>query len=144
MKSCLYVFPDRVVICSQSQIQMGMWIATPPFYELTIESSDDYRLVDTLFLSLQHSKTGLALPDIKENLKLFYKALRVRTNKELHETGKLYSVTYADNILTITPCRNLGYKQGFEPINDEDIRITDVNDKNLVAHRLKLAIAVSI
>lgn len=136
----VYVFKEKIVLISNSQLKMGIWFTNESHIKLAINCSDT-EIVTALNTILEASKQGVDnISNIKDINKAFLKNLGVKSFKELHEKTHYFSVFSNEDFLIWELAANLGSKKGFALISNATIKINQKSIISVIAATFNLAV----
>ena len=139
----VYVFEEKIVLTSNSQLKMGMWFTHEPYIKLPKYCSDT-EIATSLNAVLEASKQGIDnTNNTKDANKAFLKGLGVKSLKELHERANAFSVFSSEDSFVFEPAKNLGSKKGFAPILSAVVKINQNSTANIIADTFNLALQVA-
>ena len=129
-----YLVNRRVLIAPLVRTTSGVGLE---IYPQNLGSSPDHKEVEaglaTAFARSEWMVPHPAQSEWKGFFDPFLKAAGVRSLKAFMATAQLLNVEEKDGVWIVTPHRNLGAKEGFEPILQDQQRLPDLS---AVAHEL--------
>ena len=129
---------DKILVHSDSQLQMGAGVASEPFIWLPGNASLN-NVVEAMIVAISQSKKGLPNPkDWSEVLREFLSASGLKKESELYKDAKLVSVYHKDGFISFTPTVNMG-KKGFQNVPNAGIKIARDATPEKIGETLALA-----
>jgi hypothetical protein len=114
-RASAYLRADRVIIQAYSRTTAGLWISTGSVAQISPDEPEEIRR--QLLASLQASEDGVPHPkEWTGFLKPFLSAVGVRSWKSFVNGAKYVGVKLDKWVVTFTPNKNNGAKDGFVPI----------------------------
>ncbi len=137
-EACIYQKREKFIIHSYSYSITGLSIASSPFIILPINCSPD-EIASNVIKALNSFKTGVPHPtDWKKQQKDFLSNVQEKSIKSLQTDSKLCNIELEGFTLTVYPTENLGWKEGFVPLEDLKITSSLENVSQTIYDALKL------
>lgn len=135
MKSAVaYCANGTVVIAPVVRTTAGLGLEVDPQRLGATPSQAD--VAAALSQTLSQSQRVIAHPTQQEwkgFFQPFLSAAGVRSLKAFMATARSVGVEERDGTFVITPCRNLGAKEGFEPISSQAVAVPDIETAAKIA-----------
>jgi hypothetical protein len=114
----IYERQRRIYVLASHRTQVGFWIDDSEV--AVIDATDPNRLNVEVKAALARSKTGIPTPSLSTNHALpLLKAASLASWNTFSKGAKFVNVSEDDNVIRITPHKNLGGRGGFEPVVDK-------------------------
>lgn len=115
-----YLFDGKLVIAPECQTTIGVWIAGNPVELTSLDPAEAGRAV---IRALSKSKQGVPHPKDWNAIRgPLLSAANASSNTAFMRSAKHVAIEFCDGTLTLTPSRNLGAKNGFEPIEAASVK----------------------
>lgn len=116
-----YERKNNIFLHADSKTATGLWVAAPPY--LKVSSQDDCsRLGEAVLEVLNASREGIPHPSSWDGLfDPMLSLAGVDSWRAFAEGANCIAIELEDHRLTFVPYRNLGAKNGFEPITEDSI-----------------------
>jgi len=113
-RAAVYRRDNRVVLCPESETTAGVWIPASPVVVGAPEPGD---LGRQLIHALEASKSGVGHPSVWTGLfDPVLQAAGVPSRAAFMQSAVRVGVSWNATGVELTPCRNLGTKEGFDEI----------------------------
>ena len=129
-RAAVYRRDNRVVLCPESETTAGVWIPGSP----VVGAPEPGELGRQLIHALEASKSGVDHPSVWTGL--FDPVLRaagVRSHAAFMQSAVRVGVSWNAAGVELTPCRNLGTKEGFDEIASKAILLPTLTHEQLGA-----------
>ncbi len=114
----------KIFIHSESQLQMGVGVASEPYIWLDVNTSHE-EVINALIVAMSQSKKGLPNPkDWASFTKDFINAIGLKKESDLYKGSINVGVMHKDGIVSFTPMINNGSK-GFVNVPQAEIQLPD-------------------
>ena len=138
-------YPDKIIVETYDQIKNSYWIRSPEVSVITA-TAPDFELGQAIVRHLNLSKTGIRMPGDerwKESEKKYAEVTGLKTPKSQMKDSRLVLITRENGKLEFMPNSNggtSGKNKGHSPLTNDRIEISDTEDHELIAQRLKKAL----
>lgn len=124
-----YEWHGRIFLHPDSRATTGVWVGGEP--NTSSDPGDPVELGPAILLALSGSREGVPHPSIWEDKSApLRKFAGAKSFRDFFGSARLVSIRLQDGRATFTPYRNLGTRDGYEPIKGKD-RTTPVEDPEL-------------
>ena len=119
-----YLVSDRVLVGTDSKTTAGLWIAQGPVHAFSMD--DLAALGEGLATALDRSQEGVAHPAAWTGFfDPFLKVAKVRSLKQFMNGARCVGITRQNEEHRFEPTRNLGVKNGFEPLTAQALILSE-------------------
>lgn len=115
-KAGVYLRSGVILVHPHASTTAGVWIVTKPISVL--KDIEPISLGKAIVNALNQSEVGIQHPtDWKQVNNLLPNAIGIKNVSTFYKSAKCIDIELEDGIITITPTRNLGVKEGFEELS---------------------------
>lgn len=137
IKSCVIYRTDKEYkIVTESKTDTGLFISDTPVYILPLTISDNI-LKEKIINCLENSKTGIKMPETREDFSEWQKRQLVNLHEKsfssLYKKSKSCLVRIESEQLVIYPCECLDVKNGFTVVDDKIVHFDYHNELEFIA-----------
>ena len=126
-----YEWHGRIILHPDSKTTSGFWIGSEPIS--SSDPGDPIELGRAILSALGGSKGGVPDPSIWADLTApLLKFVGAKSFRAFFGSARSVSIELQDDRVTFTPYRNLGARDGYQPIQGKD-RTCPANDSGLGA-----------
>jgi hypothetical protein len=120
----IYLRKGKIFISASHKTEAGFWIADDQ--SVVVENSDESGICEAVGAALARSKHDVPTPPRDANLvRPLLAAANVSSWSTFAKLAKYVNVHLGDGELEITPYRNMGGSDGFEPITESAVMLPE-------------------
>jgi hypothetical protein len=114
-----YEWHGRIFLHPDSRTTTGLWVGSEP--NTSSDPGDPVKLGRAVLLALSDSKEGVPHPSIWEDKSaLLRKFAGAKSFRDFFGSARCVSIKLQNDLVTFTPYRNLGSRDGYVPIKGKD------------------------
>ena len=120
----IYLRKGKFFISALHKTEAGFWVADPE--KTVLEGSDESSLQQAVVAALARSKNGVPTPPRGANIVgPLLTAANVSSWSTFSKLAKCVDVHLGNGELEITPYRNMGGTDGYEPISEKVLKLSE-------------------
>jgi hypothetical protein len=124
----IYLRKGKFFVSALHKTEAGFWVADAE--KTVLESSDESSLRKAVVLALSRSQNGVPTPSRDANIVgPLLAAANVSTWSTFAKLAKCVDVHLGNGELEITPYRNMGGSDGYEPISEKVLKLSEGSEE---------------
>lgn len=124
----IYLRKGKLFVSASHKTEAGFWVADDQ--NSVVENGDEASVQDAVIEALARSKNGVPTPPRDADLvSSLLAAANVSTWSTFAKLAKCVDVHLGDGELEITPYRNMGGSDGYEPISEKVLKLSEGSEE---------------